>query len=126
MPRTSERGQVLHAIETAVESTAFVYLVESSSEVDELEEDIEDLLIIQDGIDTFESTRHHGNDSLEAYIHYYPLLHCSVCTIHHFGSLFNYSLKQLKMTTTSLLGEGQCGTWTCGTGLAGRFYLKQS
>lgn len=38
----------MQAIETAVESTAFVYPIESSFEVDELEEDIEDLLIIQD------------------------------------------------------------------------------
>ena len=45
MPRVSERSQALQAIESAIEVTAWVYaLASSSEEEDELEEDLEDLL----------------------------------------------------------------------------------
>ena len=51
MPRTTERGQALQAIESALESTVLVYLLESSSEEedeDEFEENIGDLSTIQE------------------------------------------------------------------------------
>ena len=49
MPRPSERGQALEALDNAIESDIFVYLIESSSSEDKLET-IKELLIIQESI----------------------------------------------------------------------------
>ena len=70
MPRLLERRQALEALDNAIESGIFVYLIESSSSEGELE-DIEELLIIQESItslrslSTCESAGSHDGDSLE-------------------------------------------------------------
>ena len=76
MPRPSKRGQALEALDNAIESGIFVYLIESSSSEDELET-IEELLIIRESItalgslSTGESAGRHGGNCLEAYIYQY-------------------------------------------------------
>ena len=76
MPRPSEKCQALEALDDAIESAIFVYLVESSSSEDELE-DIEELIIIRESLasqrclPTDTSAGLHGEDSLEAYIHHF-------------------------------------------------------
>ena len=85
MPRTTERGQALQAIESALESTVLVYLMESSCEEDdfpvhEFEENIGDHLAIQEAIASSrylyrgDSAGRHAShsDSLEEYIQHYP------------------------------------------------------
>ena len=48
-PRPLERGQALLALDNAIESSIFVYLIESSSSEGELE-DIQEVLIIRESI----------------------------------------------------------------------------
>ena len=54
MPRPSERSQALEALDDAIESGIFVYLIESSSSEDKLET-IEELLIIHESIGSLPS-----------------------------------------------------------------------
>ena len=67
----------MEALDNAIESGIFVYLIESSSSEDELET-IEELLIIRESIaslrslSTGASAGRHGGNSLEAYIHLPP------------------------------------------------------
>ena len=80
MPRVSERSQALQAIETAMEVTAWVLAVASSSEEeDELEEDLEDLLTAHEVITSTRylsrgdsAGRHGDHASLDGYIYEYP------------------------------------------------------
>ena len=78
MPRLSQKSELLEGIQTAIESTAYAYLLASSSEEDEAEEDAGDLLIMHEAVDSErylsrgESAGRHGADSLEGYIHRYP------------------------------------------------------
>ena len=76
MPRPSERGQALEALDDAIESGIFVYLIELSSSEDELET-IEELLIIRESITALrslsnvESAGRHSGNSLKVYIYQY-------------------------------------------------------
>lgn len=76
MPRLAERHQALQALDHAIESGIFVYLIESLSSKGDLE-DIEELLIIQESIASLwslsraESAGRYDGDSLEAYIDTY-------------------------------------------------------
>ena len=54
MPRPSERSQASEALDDAIESGIFVYLIESSSSEDKLET-IEELLIIHESIGSLPS-----------------------------------------------------------------------
>lgn len=80
MPQISEKAQALADIETAPESAACTYLLASSDEEDEAASDIEDLLMIQEIVDSHRylssrgkrAGRHGNHDSLEGYICEYP------------------------------------------------------
>lgn len=70
---------MLQNTETAIESAECTYLLASSlEEEDEAEEDIEELLITQEVVDSYrylptqESGGRYSDNSLEGYIHDYP------------------------------------------------------
>ena len=79
MPRTSDKSDALRDIETFIKSATCDYLLAStSSEEEDAEEDIEDLLCIHEVLVSYRylsrgnGAGRHGDDSLEAYIHQYP------------------------------------------------------
>ena len=119
MPRVSERRQALQAIETALELTAWVCALASSSE----EDDLEDLLTASEVIQSTrylslsrgESAGRHGDHaSLDGYIYKYP--------DDAFHRLFinRASFWQLVQRLTNAGGADYCKQAPRGGGRAGR------
>ncbi|RPB19762.1 hypothetical protein L211DRAFT_896025 [Terfezia boudieri ATCC MYA-4762] len=110
MPPTTGKAQALQDIDTEVESIAYAYVLASSSEEDDYEEDIEDLHFMQEVTisDRYllsrDSAGQHNVNILETYIQDYPDSANLTLFCMHRASIILATFKYWPMLVEGLIG----------------------